>query len=266
LRIIDAVDPDIGDVADASLAHQSEILDFLETQFARQYPFETAGAIVDDFAAGFALENQTRPVYDPFFFIFGLGDIVVVHELAHQWFGDDLALARWQDIWLNEGFATYAEWLWLEHEGAATAQELFFGNYQFTPPNSPFWQLKIGDPGPQALFAEPVYVRGAMTLHALRLVVGDATFFEILHRWADRYAGGNVTTAQFVELAEHVSHRQLDAFFDEWLNTAGRPDLPEAAGLAAASTDAQDAQVDAAADDVREWRRGLAERLVRGAR
>jgi hypothetical protein len=105
-----------------------------------------------------------------------------------------------------------------------------------------------------------------MTLHALRLVVGDATFFEILHRWADRYAGGNVTTPQFVELAEQVAHRQLDPFFDEWLFTLGRPDLPEAAGLAAASMDAQDAEVDAAADRVRDWRRSLGERLVRDAR
>ena len=128
-RIIDAVDPDLGGVADASLARQTEFIEFLAGQFDHPYPFETAGAIVDDEFLGFALENQTRPVYDPRFFFAGLGDTVVVHELAHQWFGDDIALGRWQDIWLNEGFATYAEWLWAEHEGNATVEQQFLINY-----------------------------------------------------------------------------------------------------------------------------------------
>ena len=85
-----------------------------------------SGGIVDDVEIGFALENQTRPVYSPLFWtVPGLGDIVVAHELAHQWYGDSLALAAWKHIWLNEGFATYAEWLWTEHEGQATVQESF---------------------------------------------------------------------------------------------------------------------------------------------
>jgi aminopeptidase N len=113
------------------LARQGEVLDVLCGAFG-PYPFSTVGAIVDNQDdLFFALETQTRPVYSKLFWQDGEGnpvngDSVVVHELAHQWFGDKIALARWQDIWLNEGFATYAEWLWAEHEGQATPQEIFW--------------------------------------------------------------------------------------------------------------------------------------------
>ena len=103
-----------------------------------------------------------------------------MHELAHQWYGDSLAVARWQHIWLNEGFATYAEWLWSEHEGLGTAQEIFDFFYDGIPADDPFWALPIGDPGPDRLFDFAVYWRGGMALHPLRLAVGDAAFFRIL--------------------------------------------------------------------------------------
>ena len=109
------------------------------------------------------------------------GDGVVVHELAHQWFGDDVALARWQDIWLNEGFATYAEWLWAEHEGQGhAAGDLPAPPMRSIPADDPFWATVIGDPGIDLLFDNAVYVRGAMTLQALREEVGDDAFFEIV--------------------------------------------------------------------------------------
>ena len=80
-----------------------------------KYPFRTVGAIIDDQDdLFFALETQTRPVYSKYFWPDG-GDSVLAHELAHQWYGDDVALKQWQDIWLNEGWATYAEWIWGEH-------------------------------------------------------------------------------------------------------------------------------------------------------
>jgi aminopeptidase N len=181
---------------------------------------------------GFALENQTRPVYSPLFWtVPGLGDIVVVHELAHQWYGDSLAVAAWQHIWLNEGFATYAEWLWSEHEGFGTAQENFDGNYNSIDEGDPFWDVTIGDPGPAQMFDGAVYVRGAMTLHQLRLAVGDEDFFTILRRWAAAHAGGHVTTDQFIALSEEVSGQDLDDLFQTWLFTPGKPELPSAPTL-----------------------------------
>ena len=132
-----------------SFDRQPEILAFEADNFGR-YPFTASGGIVDDAFVGFALENQTRPTYSPFFFGGPEGnDFVVVHELAHQWFGDSVAVNSWQDIWLNEGFATYAEWLWSEREGFGTAQENFDGAYYGIPDeDTDFWGLAIGDPGP----------------------------------------------------------------------------------------------------------------------
>jgi aminopeptidase N len=227
---------------DSSLARQGEILDLLSDAFGR-YPFSTTGAIVpDQDDLFFALETQTRPVYSKLFWLDQNGnpvngDGVVVHELAHQWFGDDVALARWQDIWLNEGFATYAEWLWAEHEGQGTPAEIAQANYDDIPASDPFWAVAIGDPGVEHLFDFPVYLRGAMTLQALRNEVGDDAFWTIIRTWARRNSGGNGTTPQFIALAERVSGQQLDALFDTWLFTATKPAMaPLAATASAAAT------------------------------
>jgi hypothetical protein len=234
--------PPIGEDISASLEREGEIVDFLSSVFG-QYPFSASGGIVDDVEFGFALENQTRPVYSPVFWtIPGQGDIVVAHELAHQWYGDSLTLAAWKHIWLNEGFATYAEWLWSEHEGQATVQESFEGLYSAIPEDDPFWSVVIGDPTPEFLFDFAVYGRGAMTLQQLRLAVGDDDFFEILQRWAKSRAGQNVTTGQFIALAERVSGEDLDELFDTWLFTPGKPDLTTAMASGSASPQLLDIQ------------------------
>ncbi|MFG1623052.1 M1 family aminopeptidase [Kribbella sp. NPDC049227] len=229
--------PTTGEVVNASFARQTEIVDFLSGTFGR-YPFTASGGIVDDAdGLGFALENQTRPIYPRYFFADAVsGQGVIVHELAHQWFGDSLAVARWQHIWLNEGFATYAEWLWGEHDGLGTAQETFDFFYNLFPADDPFWTLPIGDPGADFLFEFPVYARGAMTLHQLRLAVGDADFFTILRTWAKTNRNGNVTTDQFIALAEKISGQQLDSLFQTWLFTTTKPILATAAKLTTTTT------------------------------
>jgi aminopeptidase N len=232
VRYWDAIDPDlltqggppsVGEVATASFARQPEILAFLKSVFG-PYPFSAAGGIVDDVGElRFALESQTRPIYASVFFTDGAsGDRVVVHELAHQWFGDSLPVERWRDIWLNEGFATYAEWLWSEREGLGTSQELFERTASI-PASDPFWALTIGDPGPAAILDNAVYDRGAMTLHALRGAIGEEAFFRLLTEWPTRQAGENVTTEEFVALAEEVSGQQLDGLFTTWLATPTKP-------------------------------------------
>ena len=219
-----------GGDAKASFERQPEIIDFLSSVFG-SYPFRTAGGIVENVFTGFALETQTRPVYSPVFSLRWPEYGVIVHELAHQWVGDSLAVEAWQHIWLNEGFATYAEWMWSAHEGEATEQEIFdlFYNEFFPAEDTDFWDLPIGDPGTERLFDRPVYFRGAMTLHVLRMQVGDRDFFRILQQWARKQAGGNVTTDEFIALAEHVSHQQLDELFDTWLFSTTRPELNAAA-------------------------------------
>ncbi len=228
---VDAIDVDLigtrtGDIADAAFARQPEILAFL-AGIAGPYPFSAAGGILDDYAElGSALETQTRPVYARSFFgDAGRATSVVVHELAHQWFGDSLTVDTWAQVWLNEGFATYAQWLWSEREDEASAQQLFDDAYD-RPTEDRFWTLEIGDPGSERLFDGAVYERGAMTLHALRETIGDTYFFALLRTWAQTREGTTVTTAQFVTLAEDVSGRQLGPFFDDWLFSAEKPPRP----------------------------------------
>jgi hypothetical protein len=223
--------PSTGDIIDAVFARQPEILGFLASNFG-PYPFSSGGGIVDDWPLQFALENQTRTIYSKDFFSDEInGAFVVVHENAHQWYGDDVSVGQWRDIWLNEGFATYAEWLWSEHEDLGTAQENFDFWYNEIPADDPFWSVVVADPGVEHLFDGQSYIRGAMTLHQLRLAVGDDAFFTILRDWASSRSGKTGTTVQFERLAERVSGQQLDALFQTWLFTPEKPVLPAAQAL-----------------------------------
>ncbi|MFI5492643.1 M1 family metallopeptidase [Actinoplanes sp. NPDC051859] len=195
-----------------SLAKTGEIADFLVTKFG-PYPFDSfGGVIIDDDRIEYALENQSRPVYGNVFFSKGPDEIVVAHELAHQWYGDSVAVASWKDIWLNEGFATYAEWLWQEHKGERTVDQSFDRSY------SGFnWGIPTGDPGPDRIFGDAVYVRGAMVVHALRKKIGDAAFFALLKSWPSQYSNGNASTQDFIAAAEKASGQDLQTFFQDWL-------------------------------------------------
>ncbi|MEU6220680.1 M1 family metallopeptidase [Streptomyces sp. NPDC047022] len=185
------------------------------------YPFEETGAIVDNMPeAGFSLEVQSKPAYSAV-----RNETTIVHELAHQWFGDSVSVDRWKDIWLNEGFATYAQWLWAEHRGTASAHDSFLAAYNARPADSSFWGVEVADPGRDTMFASAVYNRGAMTLQALRERIGDAAFFRLLPTWTRIHRYGNANTADFVRLAERISGQKLDDLFQKWLYTTGKPAL-----------------------------------------
>ncbi|MEU2306687.1 M1 family metallopeptidase [Streptomyces misionensis] len=185
------------------------------------YPFEETGAIVDDMPeAGFSLEVQSKPAYSAV-----RNEATIVHELAHQWFGDSVSVAQWKDIWLNEGFATYAQWLWSEHRGTRSAHDSFLAEYNATPAGSSFWRTKVADPQRDTMFASAVYDRGAMALQVLRERIGDKAFFALLPAWTKLHRYGNADTADFIRLAERVSGQQLDDLFDTWLFTTGKPAL-----------------------------------------
>ena len=212
------------DPAVESLERTADITDFLATKFG-PYPFDAnGGVVVAEQQIGYALETQTRPVYGPSFFSSGPNETVIAHELAHQWFGDSVALERWQDIWLNEGFATYAEWLWDEHEKVLTVPQSFDDAYETYAWDQP--GETTGDPGAQRIFGNAVYQRGGMTVYALRKTIGDAAFDTLLKRWTSEHRDGNATTADLIALAEQVSGKQLDDFFQAWLYGKTRPAKP----------------------------------------
>lgn len=217
----------LGDVLESaveSVERTPEVLDFLAALFG-EYPFEAQGGVVTAEELEYSLETQTRPVYSRSSFAEGADPYVMVHELVHQWFGNSVSLWSWEDIWLNEGFATYAEWLWSEVHDEGSAQELFEAEYWDRFDDEEFWDVLPGDPGPYDLFHEAVYQRGAMALHALRNEVGDERFLDILRSWALRHRYGNGTTGEFIELAEYLAEQDLGDLFETWLYTRGRPEV-----------------------------------------
>ncbi len=199
------------------LAEVPEILRF-EAKLLGPYPFDAAGSIVDRLGYGTALETQTRPIYD-----LPPSRVVIVHELAHQWFGDSVGLRRWPDIWLNEGFATWVQWFYSEHHGGPSARQTF-RRLMRRAPTSAIWNPPPARPGrPRNLFAFSIYMRGAMTLEALRIKVGTPTMDKILRTWAEEHRYGSANTAEFIALAEEVSERPLHSFFKRWLFRSRMP-------------------------------------------
>lgn len=185
------------------------------------YPFGSTGGVVDHAPqVGYALETQTRPIYDT-----TPDEATVAHEVAHQWFGDSVSLKRWHQIWLNEGFATWAEWSWVQRQGGGTTQQIFDRLYRKRGPHDDeFWNPPPGDPGgPLNLFDSTIYIRGGMTLEALRQEVGTQEFFQILRDWAHDHAYGNAGIKQFIDLAKADSGQDLDHFFHVWLYRPGKP-------------------------------------------
>lgn len=197
-----------------------KMIEFFQPFFGT-YPLDRYGIAITDSFSGLAMETQGRSLFSRDDFAGGqLGGFqqqLLSHELAHQWFGDAVSPARWQDIWLNESFATYGEWMWSDHIGISDLDATARDELRFRLPGS------SADPSVGDLFGGNSYGGGAVVLHALRLTIGDDAFFELLTRWVAENNGESRATADFIALTGDVAGRPLAGFFDEWLFAAVPP-------------------------------------------
>ncbi|MFV0135153.1 M1 family metallopeptidase [Streptomyces sp. HMX87] len=228
LTVLTAVDPEQVRESRPVLSKIPDVIAWAEDRFG-PYPFSTAGAVVDrPYDIGYALETQTRPVFP------GAPDTaLLVHELAHQWYGDSVSPETWRDMWLSEGFATYAEWLWQEDHGGDSAEEIFDALYAGrssagADADAEIWAFPPADPPDAAhISAAPVYQRGAMVLHKIRQKVGDDAFQDLLKGWASAHRHGNADTDDFTAYVERSApDADFTRIWEDWLYGDGRPEHP----------------------------------------
>lgn len=204
------------------------IVDYYSSIFGA-YPFEKYGQAVVSMSTYGAMEHQTMTTLGNFI-ITGNNtyELIIAHELAHQWYGNCVSFLDFPDVWLSESFATYAEHLWVDKRdgwNAATAYvNSSYHQYYINWENSAGAQT-IYNPTFYNYFTPPSYEKGAAVLHMLRLKMGDVAFFQLLQNWVITYAHGNAITAEFQAMAEQISGLDLQQFFQQWIYSPGIPSL-----------------------------------------
>ncbi|WP_338087882.1 M1 family metallopeptidase [Nocardioides lijunqiniae] len=221
-----AVPADAGSGFEAAFGRQAEMMTTFVELFG-PYPFGSYAVVVTADDLEIPLESQSLSTFGRNFLTDDWDCVrLVAHELAHQWFGNAVTLGSWRDIWLHEGFACYSEWLWSEASGGESAETWARRHHERLAELEQ--DLVLSDPGPELMFDDRVYKRGALTLHAVRLTVGDDAFFSLLRAWVAEHRGGSVSTAELIAFAARHTDADLGALFDAWLNETALPDLPDA--------------------------------------
>ncbi len=220
--------------AKRSFGNTGRMIDFFEQVTGQEYPYpKYAQSAVADFMFG-GMENigattlTYRTLHDARAHLDFTSDNLVSHELAHQWFGDLLTCKDWSHAWLNEGFASYFNALWVEHDQGARDFQYYMYNpfeeglnielerYHRAIVNKHYWDA-------DELFDAHTYQKGAWVLHGLRGFLGDQLFFQGIKNYVAAHKNSNVETADFRKALERVSGKDLESFFDQWLYSAGYP-------------------------------------------
>lgn len=215
---------ELGDRCAEAFGQQGEMLDLFVSLFG-PYPYEAYTAVITPDVLEIPLEAQGLSIFGSnFVSLEWPAQRLIAHELSHQWFGNSVTAAHWRDIWLHEGFACYSEWLWSEASGGSSTQIQAATHWRQLSQQPA--DLLLIDPGPDLMFDDRVYKRGALTLHALRIHVGDEAFFTILRTWTERFAHGSVETQDFIALAAEFSPVPVEELFRAWLDELTLPELP----------------------------------------
>jgi aminopeptidase N len=213
--VVSAFAPGTPEATKAADARLPEIIDFLASKFGR-YPIDAAGGIFLTEPIGFSLETLSRPIYSG-----RAGNIqTIVHENAHQWYGDSVAVDHWKDVCLNECFASYAQWLWSEAKEGQNLDDRY--RTAVARATDTFWAGKLYDMGPGNEFTY-VYTKGPLALHALRHQIGQRAFDTVLKAWPQLHRDGNASLPEFQRFTEHVAHQDLRGFFDAWFYGNTKP-------------------------------------------
>ncbi|GAA1528813.1 M1 family metallopeptidase [Nocardioides humi] len=215
---------------DADLAgsfdQQPAMLEFFERVFG-PYPYDGYTAVITDDDLEIPLESQSLSTFGRNYCKPDWSHVrLIAHELAHQWYGNAVTLRRWRDIWLHEGFACYAEWLWSEESGGPRTCDAWARHHHERLADLP-QDLVLADPGPELMFDDRVYKRGALALHALRVAVGDEAFFGVLRDWAGSRAGESVTTDDFLDFASARTGTDVAGLLRPWLYDVALPGFPQ---------------------------------------
>ncbi|WP_031113611.1 M1 family aminopeptidase, partial [Streptomyces sp. NRRL S-146] len=207
-------------------ARQPQMMEVFQELFG-PYPFDEYAVVVTE-------EELDVPVEAQGLSLFGANHVdgargserLVAHELAHQWFGNSVSIADWRHIWLNEGCAKYAEWLWSERSGGRTAEQLASAAHRLL--SSLPQDLRLSDPGRKSMFDDRLYERGGLVLHAVRCALGDIAFFRMLRGWGQLHRGGTVTTAAFTAHVARFATEPVDELLQAWIHGTTLPPLPGA--------------------------------------
>ncbi|WP_328907071.1 M1 family metallopeptidase [Streptomyces sp. NBC_00234] len=209
------------------VARTADHLAWVEAKFGR-YPFSVYGIHIYDGYTD-ALENQTLSLFSTNWFKLNADgnpayENTMVHELVHQWYGDSVTPADWQQAWLNEGPAVYYAALYSEERGWSVLTDKMKATYA----KLDAVRAKDGPPGlPKALGGTNIYDGGALVLYALRRRIGDRAFDRVMRIWPERFKDRNVSSEDFITHTVNVTgDRSLDAFLRDWLFGAVNPPMP----------------------------------------